>query len=84
MKHLKIYEDLNIIPKVGDYVLMSTKSRNPKVIEFIENTMGRITDVFNGQSIGSTDIEVTYDNIPTFLIDSFSNKSRTFDKNQII
>ena len=41
MKHLKSYESLNE-PKVGDYVLMRTDSKNIDYKNFIRNTPGQI------------------------------------------
>lgn len=69
MKHLKKFNENTSKPKIGDYVLIETDSSNKKIVDFINNTIGKIIhiddnkiDIWGNISIG--DILVKYDNVP--------------------
>lgn len=62
MRYIKTYEDINDRPKVGNYVLMRTDSKNIEYNNFIRNTPGVIVTISN------TLVVVKYENIPIKLI----------------
>lgn len=83
MKYLKYFEDENIEPKVGDYVIMkerfpyvfdySLKLHQNDLLNFITNNIGKI------QSIDESDYDedetcvcVEYENIPNDLVPYFT------------
>lgn len=62
MKYLKSYENFKDKPKVGDYVLMRTDSRNIEYRNFLKNNIGQITNMSDYL------VTVKYENVPTNLI----------------
>jgi hypothetical protein len=61
MKHLKIYEELNIgEPNVGDYVICTNNFFNENLREFLQNNIGRI---INGEKSSMDYYIVFYEDI---------------------
>jgi len=76
MKYLKKFEDLQEVPKVGDYVLIITDSSNEHFKEFINNTIGVLEhiikhkpDIWGNESEDS--VSIKYENVPPMIKDMF-------------
>jgi hypothetical protein len=70
--NFKIFEHLNFLPKVDDYILINIKTKELPIFfnEFINNTIGRVSEIFKGNS---SQLVVKYLNIPDNCRDFFEN-----------
>ena len=98
MKYLKLFEQQDSEPKVGDYVLIHTNMSKSEyrwilISNFINNTIGQIVSIipdttssYGGIIVGH--IEVKYTNIPkgteTWFISLNNTYTRCFNKGQIV
>jgi hypothetical protein len=83
MKHIKMFEDLNKEPEVGDYVLVRIDLKmyvlKDVVNNFINNNIGKIAYKY------TENVKVVYDNPPPELEKWFGfNGARTFDMDRIV
>jgi phenylalanyl-tRNA synthetase beta subunit len=81
MKYIKKYEDgEEINPQIGDYVLINLKlhfyEHKREVMNFINNTIGQIINVYhyNNHDVWDDEIRVKYDDVPDTIKSYFSNK----------
>lgn len=76
MKYIKLYENIEEDPQIGDYVIM--KDRLPallvndstiqlQLLIFIKNNIGKIIDIFDQDNVNYVIVE--YDNIPDDIPD---------------
>jgi hypothetical protein len=80
MKYIKKYENINSDLKVGDYVLIKSTFSIEKLKDFINKTIGQITQI----DIDNI-VYVKYTKIPFELIQYFdANGGRYFQNKQII
>jgi hypothetical protein len=82
MKYIKQYEHQNK-PQVGDYVIMRSDSFSDEVVNFINNNIGKISELNNGAVI------VRYKKVPkelkiAFELSHFFNPQREFHQSQIV
>ena len=78
MKHLKLFETFEEEPQVGDFVLMKSESPNPKIVEYINKTIGKIIIIR-----GDGGITVMYDLKNDFLRDQIDDV-RSFYRWQLV
>jgi len=72
----KIFEKLNIgKPRVGDYVIIQTNHKDPRLINFFENTITKI--VGTKDLFGTLHYIVYFDNIPEELSEIFDSPFRS-------
>lgn len=66
MKYIKLYENLEEKPKIDDYILVNTSYINIQYQAFLNNTIGKITNLHPtlGKSPGGF-VSVEYKNIPS-------------------
>ena len=72
MKYLKKFESVQDEIEIGDYVLIRTHSSLPNVKEFINNTIGVVSNIIYNYD----DIIVGYFDVPK-NIEKFFNKSNS-------
>ena len=80
MRHLKLYEELNIDePERGDYVIAEcTKNvSNKKMIDFVNNTIGILINAEYDHLIGTFEYTVKYDDIPEEISEYYFSISGT-------
>ena len=70
MNNLKIYEEYNKLPIIGDYVVVHCESTNDKFSNYINNNIGKL----NYFSIITDFIWVEYFNIPEDLKKYFDDE----------
>jgi predicted KAP-like P-loop ATPase len=80
MKYLKLFEELTIKPKIGDWVKITLNpddfiTINDKYLDFINNNYGKI--VYIHKWSGKDTFIVSYKNVP-YLIDHIFDYSKEF------
>jgi len=84
MKYLKTYEQNSNKPKIGDYVLMKTDSKNIDYRNFLKSNAGKIEYIMGNV------VYVLYKNIPIKLLKFFNFNTfsqeyyHTFNENKIL
>ena len=73
MKYIKKFENIDIEPEVGDYVLMRINLidsiKKDEINNYINNTIGQIIQIHPS----TEEIRIRYDNIPDNIKDWFRN-----------
>jgi len=80
MRHLKLYEELNIDqPERGDYVIAvcTENVSNKKMLEFVNNTIGKLMLSEYDSLIDTFEYTVKYDEIPEELSEYYFSISGT-------
>jgi hypothetical protein len=83
MKYLKLFENINE-PQIGDYVLCKEMDSNDKkLLEFIDNNVGRIVDTKPETDVFTELFVIKYKNIP--FDNNWQNKNtRYFLREEIL
>lgn len=82
MKYLKTFENNNMKPQVGDYVLCKEADDVfPEVKEFTSNNIGKLIEIEN---LEKYPYMIKYKNIPKNLADYFQSNTRGMDISEII
>jgi hypothetical protein len=84
MKHLKTYENLNTLPKIGDYVVCKDLSNPTKILgDFININIGKITS-----KKSEDEFYIQYENVPPEIQEYFKysniKNTRYFLDNEIL
>ena len=69
MNNLKIYEEYNKLPIIGDYVVVHCESINDKFNNYVNNDIGKL----NHYGLSKTLVWVEYFNIPEELKKHFDD-----------
>jgi len=69
MKYIKTYENKNSEPKIGDYVIIKTNHKDPRLINFFKNSVGKILNIKTEKAWGTNPLYETkfIDEIPEEL-----------------
>jgi hypothetical protein len=78
---IRLFEEFNIVPKVGDYVLCEDDTIK-SVSFFVSRNIGQI--IMNNGIGDEYPYLVRYSNIPLDIIDYFDYSSRDFSKEEIL
>jgi hypothetical protein len=80
MKYIKKYENFDKVPKIGDYVLMRTDSKNIDFRNFLKNNFGQIVKI--GNSLVNVKYELSINKEIFYFFDL--DCSRSFNKKKIV
>lgn len=72
MKHIKLYENFNELPEIGDYVLVDITDANKEYQNFINDNIGRIIFINNPDD---WILYLEYENIPKNIRHMFSHSA---------
>ena len=74
----KIFENLNELPKVGDYVLLNTNKYSAKMWQdFIETHIGEIVKIEKEHGGTSNIYEIQFENVTREIQDYFFSRDNT-------
>ena len=80
MKHIKLYEELNDKPKVGDYVVCYDKiykDKDKRLNDFLLNNVGQCYDDLSDDDTVYQSYQIFYEKIPQEL-NIFFNSGKNF------